>query len=274
MKLRRTVLGLTAAVVIVLVGATQQASAKSVSQVPASCSAGTAGYGVFLQAGSLVTVGFGASGLSSAGTWHVLIAEAGNPPIIDYTSSMGQQWTVSTNRTMPSGLHVVSVNVNNLVTGETCTSGFQFLVGGGGGGAATAQPDLQVTGSASTGTPAAGAELIYTFQIKNSGTAAANGVVFTDVLPVELGASFRSFNHVFVTAPVFRDVCTATNFDPDPLTIACDLGTLVAGSQVTITLSVNAPVTPGTFINTGTATTTDVDKNLANNDKTISVTVR
>lgn len=127
----------------------------------------TAGYGIFLQQGSALTLGFGASGISSAGTWHVLSGEAGAPTIIDYTAALGQSWTVSANRTMPSGFHVVTVNVDNVNPGETCTPGMSFLVGGGGGG--TAQPDIQVSGSVSTGTPAAGAQFSYTFQVKRSG---------------------------------------------------------------------------------------------------------
>ena len=68
MRFRKPVLGIVCGIALVLGATVQSASAKSISQIPATCSAGTAGYGITLQAGSLVTVGFGATGLSSAGT--------------------------------------------------------------------------------------------------------------------------------------------------------------------------------------------------------------
>src|SRR2546423_12417783 len=46
--------------------------------------------------------------------------------------------------------------------------------------------DMQVSGSASTGSPLVGTNLNYTFQGKASGPDTANGIVFTDVLPAGL----------------------------------------------------------------------------------------
>jgi len=162
----------------------------------------------------------------------------------------------------PNGLGVQSGNI-----ADTC------LVAGG----ATAQPDLQVTGSASTGTPALGSGFSYTFQVKNSGTAAATDVVFTDVIPLELGnpdlgpvvSNFR------VTSPLGMDTaCVALNFDGQPISIICNLGTLAVGAQVTIQIDVTSTRAAGTVVNTGTVTTTSLDKDLTNNSKGISITVR
>src|SRR4051812_18320217 len=55
------------------------------------------------------------------------------------------------------------------------------LAAGGGGTGSGA--DLQVSGSASTGSPVAGTPFIYAFQIKNSGPSAASATTFTDQLP-------------------------------------------------------------------------------------------
>jgi uncharacterized repeat protein (TIGR01451 family) len=273
MRLRKPLLGIVLGIVLVLGATTQLASAKSVAQVPATCSAGTAGYGITLQAGSTVTVGFGATGLSSAGTWHTLIGEAGLPPMIDYTAVMGQQWTVSTNRTLTSGLHVVSVTVNNVDTGEICTSGMQFLVGGGGGGGGgttVALPDIQMSGSPSTGSPAAGAQFSYTYQIKNSGQATATAVTFTDVLPSELAP--LGFKSVTVND---GSACTAPVLDSNQVLISCDLGDMAPGAQKTVTVVVTAPPTSGTIVvNTATAYQTNGDSNWGNGDRKISVTVR
>ena len=168
-------------------------------------------------------MGFGATGLSSAGTWHTLIGEAGLPPMIDYTAYRGQSWTVSTNKTLSSGLHVVAVTVTNVNTGEICTTGMQFLVGGGGGGTAAPGPlpDIQISGSPSTGTPAAGAQFSYTYQIKNSGQATATAEAFTDVLPSELDP--LGFRSVTVSD---GSACTAPTIpDSNQVLISCDLGT-------------------------------------------------
>ena len=271
MRLRRSLLGIACGVVLVLGATVQSASAKSISQVPATCSAGTAGYGIALQSGSTVTVGFGATGLSSAGTWHTLIGEAGLPPMIDYTAYMGQQWTISTNKTLSTGLHVVAVTVTNVDTGEVCTSGMQFLVGGGGGGTTVALPDVQISGSPSTGTPAAGAQFSYTYQIKNSGQATATAVTFTDVLPPELDP--LGFKSVTVSD---GSACTAPVLpDSNQVLISCALGDMAPGAQKTVTVVVTAPPTSGTtVINTATAYQTNGDSNWGNGDRKISVTVR
>jgi len=268
MKLRKSLLTTAGAIVVLLVATIAPVSAKSVSQVPGSCSAGTAGYGIFLQQGNVVTLGFGAN---AAGTWHIRIGEAGNPPILDYTASLGQQWTVSTNATMSSGSHVVTVNVDNLNTGEVCTSGMSFLVGGGGGGGTTTQPDLQLNASSSTGTPAPGAAYSYTFQVRNNGTATALGVYFLDILPVELPPA--SFGGVTTSD---GSVCTVTPLDVQ-LQVNCDLGDMAVGAQKSVTIVVTAPLTSGlTYANGAVSYPSSVtsDKSLSNNSKSVSVTVR
>jgi len=273
MNIRKSLLGIACAMVFVIVATAQVASAKSVARIPATCSGATVGYGITLQTGSIVTVGFEATGLSSAGTWHTLIGEAGLPPMIDYTAYMGQQWTISTNKTLTTGLHVVSVTVTNVNTGEICTSGMQFLVGGGGGGGGgttVALPDVQISGSPSTGTPAAGAQFSYTYQIKNSGQATATAVTFTDVLPSELDpAGFRSVTVSDGSA------CTAPVLDSNQVLISCDLGDMAPGAQKTVTVVVTAPLTSGTIvINTATAYQSNGDSNWGNGDRKITVTVR
>jgi len=50
-------------------------------------------------------------------------------------------------------------------------------------GGTTTGADLQVSGSASTGSPAPGATYTYTFQIKNAGPDAATSAVFSNPLP-------------------------------------------------------------------------------------------
>jgi len=137
----------------------------------------------------------------------------------------------------------------------------------------TVQPDIQLSGSASTSAPAAGATYSYTFQAKNSGTATAPGVQFITVLPVELPpASFQRVTNSDGSA------CTA-NFVDAQVYIACGLGDMAVGTQKTITIVVIAPATGGTYSTLATAYESDVltnllaDKNLGDNAKTLTVTV-
>jgi uncharacterized repeat protein (TIGR01451 family) len=147
-----------------------------------------------------------------------------------------------------------------------------FLVGGGGGGGTTvALPDIQISGSPSTGTPAASAQFSYTYQIKNSGQATATAVTFTDVLPSELDPA--GFKSVTVSD---GSVCTAPVLpDSNQVLISCDLGDMAPGAQKTVTVVVTAPPTSGTIvINTATAYQTNGDSNWGNGDRKITVTVR
>lgn len=141
--------------------------------------------------------------------------------------------------------------------------------GGGGGGTATVLPDIQVSGSASTGKPAPGAEFSYTFQVKNGGSASASAVVFNDVLPAELPPP--SYSRA-VTSD--GSACNATSSAGGALTVSCALGPMAAGTQKSITIFVVAPPTSSTFVNTGTATSGSGDKDLGNNSKSVSVSVR
>ena len=117
-------------------------------------------------------------------------------------------------------------------------------MGGGGGGTTGALPDVQISGSPSTGTPAVGAQFSYTYQIKNSGQATATAVTFTDVLPSELDPlGFRSVtvsDGSACTAPTIPDIYQVL--------ISCDLGDMAPGAQKTVTAVVTAPLTPGTIV--------------------------
>jgi conserved repeat domain len=79
--------------------------------------------------------------------------------------------------------------------------------------------DLQISGSASTGSPNAGAAFSYTFQIKNSGPDAASDVTFTDTLPAGTG-----FNYATANGIVFP--CAEAS-----MIVTCNLGAISKGSQ-------------------------------------------
>jgi uncharacterized repeat protein (TIGR01451 family) len=139
--------------------------------------------------------------------------------------------------------------------------------GTGGGGTTTSGADLQVAGSASTGSPNAGAAFSYTFQLKNSGPDAANSVVFTDPLPIGTVPNYATAGGSTLPCAAFGDNAGGTYF-------RCNVGTIPKGGQVTVVVNVNAPSTASTFSNTGTATSSTADPQTANNSVTVTVQVK
>jgi hypothetical protein len=126
--IRRLAVLLTAAAIVLAAAA--PAGAKSVSHIGASCSAGTAGYGIALSSGARTTVGFGAGGAGSTGTWTVTAVDSYDGGyILNWTGFMGTPaWTVSTTRSLPKGFHSIAITASNLTTGEVCTTGFSTKV--------------------------------------------------------------------------------------------------------------------------------------------------
>ena len=128
--------------------------------------------------------------------------------------------------------------------------------------AGTTGADLQISGSASSGSPDPGGRLSYTFQIRNTGSAGADGVVFTDAIPA--GTSYLGTG---VSGLPF-----ACSFAAG--VVSCNLQTIPRGSQLTVILTVNAPTTPGTFSDTGAVSSTTPDVQPANNSTTITAQVK
>jgi uncharacterized repeat protein (TIGR01451 family) len=122
--------------------------------------------------------------------------------------------------------------------------------------------DVQVSGSASTGSPNAGSSYSYTFGVKNSGPDAATMATFNDVLPAGVGYNVATVNG----SPAACGILDAV--------VSCDLGTLASGGQATVVINAYAPVTVGTYANTGTATSATADPNSANNAVTVNVQVK
>jgi len=137
-----------------------------------------------------------------------------------------------------------------------------FASGGTASGA-----DLQVAGSASTGSPAPGAPLSYTFQVKSSGPDVANSVVFNDLLPSGTIYNFATVNGSTLPCAAIGDLTGGT-------TASCNLGSLAKGGQATVVVNVNAPTSLISFSNTGTATSATTDPAPGNNSATVTVTVK
>lgn len=118
--------------------------------------------------------------------------------------------------------------------------------------------DVQVTGSASTGSPTLGSAFSYVFQVKNNGPQGAYDVAFDDALPSSV---------------------TATGVSSDTGTCAlsvnavdCSLGLFAVGGQAKFAVAALAPTVTASVTNTATATMSNPDRNPANN--AVSVTVQ
>jgi uncharacterized repeat protein (TIGR01451 family) len=124
-----------------------------------------------------------------------------------------------------------------------------------------APTDVQVTGSASTGSPARGASFSYTFQVKDNGPWSVGDVTFSDPLPSQvtfLGVSTSN-----------GSTCAQSSG-----TVSCDLGGLNVGQQVNVVITVLAPAAPSAFTNTATVTPSVGDTQPSNNSVGVTVQVK
>lgn len=130
--------------------------------------------------------------------------------------------------------------------------------------------DIQIKGSASNGSPAAGSTFAYTFEVKNAGPwGTYGGVVFTDTLPSSVTFISASVSPVTALAALACSVQSQT--------VTCPLNELQNGGtsgQATITLTVIASGSPQQIVNTAWALTVlpQTDSNTTNNSATVTVT--
>jgi uncharacterized repeat protein (TIGR01451 family) len=147
---------------------------------------------------------------------------------------------------------------------------------------APAATDIQISGSASTGSPSVDSTFTYTYQVKNAGPwGTYGGIIFADTLPQSLtyvsssvveGTLDRTTGQeVQATIP---NVCSAVG-----QTVVCPLDDMTNGGltgQATITLTVRAPSLAQQIVNTASVHTVSPqdDSNPANNSLTVTVTTR
>ena len=136
-------------------------------------------------------------------------------------------------------------------------------------GGTTTGADLQLSGSASTGSPAAGAAFTYTFQVKNSGPQTATSATFTDVLSFGVAISSGSVNGD-------PTACSTTTDINGLSTLTCSLGDMASGSQLSVVENATAPAataSQGIYDNTPSVQSAATDPNLANNQATVEIKV-
>jgi uncharacterized repeat protein (TIGR01451 family) len=169
--------------------------------------------------------------------------------ILNVTSAITETATVVANDAAGNPLPD-PVPVNNTATLNTVITAPQTTT------------DLQVTGSAQNGGPAAGPATTdtFTWQIKNAQNQAANAVIFTVTLPAGLPFNSLSTSAGTCTAPAVGGVGTIT----------CTASSVAAGQTMIVTVNVSVPAA-GTFTSTGHGTFNGIDTNTPNN--TFNVTI-
>jgi uncharacterized repeat protein (TIGR01451 family) len=152
---------------------------------------------------------------------------------------------------VPQTLGTLGVSVAGFDAGLVASTGLEVPVG-------PAATDVQVTGSASTGTPALGSTFSYTYQVKDNGPWPAPGVSFSNALPSSVG---------LIGISASTGSCTQTAG-----TVICAFGDLAVGGQAVVTISVQAPDVAESITNTATVASGATDRQPSNN--TVSVTVQ
>lgn len=128
------------------------------------------------------------------------------------------------------------------------------LIGLPGATAAPGPTDLSLTKNDSADPVVKGSNFTYTIQVRNpDATNDATDVTVVDPLPAQVD---------FVSATASSGTC-----QQQAKTVTCSLGTVLAGTTATVTITVKA-ARQGTASNVATVTTSQVDANAANNQDT------
>ena len=152
--------------------------------------------------------------------------------------------------------------------------------------------DIQITGSASTGSPSVGSNFTYTYQIKNAGPwGTFGGITFVDRLPASLSYVSSSLAEAGINSTTGQiqllqntNGCSAVKNLDGTTDITCPINDMTVGglsNQATITLTVTASSGAQPIANTATVHTAPVtaagpqqDSNPNNNSVTVNVTSR
>jgi uncharacterized repeat protein (TIGR01451 family) len=142
---------------------------------------------------------------------------------------------------------------------------------------APAATDIQIKGAASNGSPAAGSEFTYTYEVKNAGPwATYGGIVFVDSLPASLTYVSSSVTFTVVSPLTGQPGTALLSCSAVGQTVVCPIPDLQNGGlsgQATIAISVTASSVTQQIVNAASVHTVlpQEDSNTANNSTTVSV---
>jgi hypothetical protein len=150
------------------------------------------------------------------------------------------------------------------VSTDRGAAGLHASPSGGISGSAGPSADLQMTGSASTGSPFTDSLFSYTFQFKNNGPDSAPHATIVDTLPA-------SVTYMGILNPVPNNACCVPTLIVNRVVATCDFGTLKKGATASMQVLVSAPDSAAPVSNTANAVSTLLDPVLTNNAITITV---
>jgi uncharacterized repeat protein (TIGR01451 family) len=163
--------------------------------------------------------------------------------------------TVTATPQVAGDLHLTVASAATNSAGITTPTGTDLVVP-----IAPAPTDVQVTGAASTGSPAVGSTFTYTFQVKDNGPQPAAAVTFSDGLPPAV---------TFVAVTSSSGSCSEASGQ-----VSCALGDLAVGGQANVVLSVRAPATPQTITDVAAVAEGVADRQPSNNSVAVTVQAR
>jgi large repetitive protein len=110
--------------------------------------------------------------------------------------------------------------------------------------------------------------ITYRLTVRNNGTADATRVRLVDPIPMYSPAYFGRPATTVTATPPAGDSCSGTS------TVTCDLGTITAGNDKVVLITVKRPLKDGTWTNNANTYSLDVgDSNRANNRDSADVTI-
>lgn len=127
--------------------------------------------------------------------------------------------------------------------------------------------DVQISGSASTGSPQAGSAMSYTFRVKNSGPESATSVSFTNSLH-----SGFVYHSAIVNGRL--GFCGGAADIQGFVTVSCNLGTIAKGAESVVVVNVDAPASLGTYGINASVASPVADPNTTNNFLIVNVQVK
>ncbi len=119
--------------------------------------------------------------------------------------------------------------------------------------------DLSVSKTDSPDPVQIGQPLTYTVRVTNNGPDAAAGVVLVDHLPN---------GTAYVSASSSQGTCSHASGN-----VSCSIGSMANAAVVTVVIIVNAPSTPGTVVNSASASSANIDPDAANSTAATTTTV-
>jgi uncharacterized repeat protein (TIGR01451 family) len=153
---------------------------------------------------------------------------------------------------------------NDPVSTDRSAAGLHASPSGGISGSAGPSADLQMTGSATTGSPFTDSLFSYFFQVKNSGPDDASHATIVDTLPVSV--AYVGIGNTVPNNALCGPTLTATR-----VVVSCDFGVLRKGASAPMQVLVYAPDSAGPVSDTANAVSSLSDPVLTNNAVTITV---